>query len=308
MASRTDKKQSDDRRARGQSLVEFALILPVFILLFAIALDLGRLFYAQITITNAAREGALQAGEDPQSYTGGACDPETNLVVCRVVMESRGSFLTIDPADVSMYCSPSCARSLGNLAVVSAHGRFTFVTPIFEPIFGSTTIPLTATARAQIHTYPLLAAPSADLATLAPPPPTATPEPTPAATPEPTPTLTPEPTPDDGSGGGSASPTPSPTDDGSGGGSTSPSPEPTASPTPTPFPYDCTQADGTPGVIPPNVIGLSVNIGEAEMRAKEFVPNGSAVSKGPSGVIQAQSPDHTVCAARGSTIEYVYTP
>ena len=51
-----------DRR-RGQSVVEFALILPVFLLLFGSALDLGRLYAAQVTVTNAAREGAFQAAK-----------------------------------------------------------------------------------------------------------------------------------------------------------------------------------------------------------------------------------------------------
>ena len=43
---------------RGQGLVEFALILPVVALIIFGALDLGRAFYASITVTNAAREGA----------------------------------------------------------------------------------------------------------------------------------------------------------------------------------------------------------------------------------------------------------
>ena len=52
-------------RTLGQSLVEFALVLPVFLLFFAAALDLGRVFYANITLNNAAREGAFQAAITP---------------------------------------------------------------------------------------------------------------------------------------------------------------------------------------------------------------------------------------------------
>jgi hypothetical protein len=43
---------------RGQELAEFAIILPVLFLLLFAALDLGRLFFASISIANAAREGA----------------------------------------------------------------------------------------------------------------------------------------------------------------------------------------------------------------------------------------------------------
>lgn len=41
----------------GQSLVEFALILPIFVLLIVGVFDLGRAFFSYIAITNAAREG-----------------------------------------------------------------------------------------------------------------------------------------------------------------------------------------------------------------------------------------------------------
>jgi Flp pilus assembly protein TadG len=41
----------------GQSLVEFALILPIFVLLLVGVFDLGRAFFSFIAITNAAREG-----------------------------------------------------------------------------------------------------------------------------------------------------------------------------------------------------------------------------------------------------------
>ena len=54
-------------RPLGQSLVELALILPVMMLLFAGALDLGRAVYSQIMIENAAKEGALEAARNPRS-------------------------------------------------------------------------------------------------------------------------------------------------------------------------------------------------------------------------------------------------
>jgi Flp pilus assembly protein TadG len=49
------------RAERGQSLVEFAMVAPlVLVLLFAIV-DFGRAFQSWITVTNAAREGARLA-------------------------------------------------------------------------------------------------------------------------------------------------------------------------------------------------------------------------------------------------------
>jgi Flp pilus assembly protein TadG len=46
---------------RGQTLVEFALILPVFILLLVGIFDFGRAIYANNTISNASREAVRLA-------------------------------------------------------------------------------------------------------------------------------------------------------------------------------------------------------------------------------------------------------
>ena len=52
-------------RRRGQALVEFALIVPVMLLLLVIAIDFGRLFFSYIQISNAAREGAAYGAHAP---------------------------------------------------------------------------------------------------------------------------------------------------------------------------------------------------------------------------------------------------
>lgn len=49
------KKARDER---GQSLVEFALVVPIFLILVFGIVDFGMGFHAWITTTNAAREGA----------------------------------------------------------------------------------------------------------------------------------------------------------------------------------------------------------------------------------------------------------
>lgn len=43
---------------KGQALVEFALIVPIFLILLFAIVDFGMGFYSWITVTNAAREGA----------------------------------------------------------------------------------------------------------------------------------------------------------------------------------------------------------------------------------------------------------
>ena len=46
---------------RGQSIVEFALVLPILLILLCGIIDFGWLYYNQITLNNAAREGARYA-------------------------------------------------------------------------------------------------------------------------------------------------------------------------------------------------------------------------------------------------------
>jgi hypothetical protein len=53
--------RSPVRRRAGQSLVEMALVLPVLAFLTFGLLDFGRAYYYQVSITNAAREGARTA-------------------------------------------------------------------------------------------------------------------------------------------------------------------------------------------------------------------------------------------------------
>lgn len=51
-------RKNFNRKIAAQSLVEFAIILPILLVLIISAIELGRVFFTQIVITNAAREGA----------------------------------------------------------------------------------------------------------------------------------------------------------------------------------------------------------------------------------------------------------
>ena len=62
------------RRSRGQALAEFAMVIPLMLLMAIGALDLGRVLWAQDSISNAAREGARHAivhGGSPETRTDG---------------------------------------------------------------------------------------------------------------------------------------------------------------------------------------------------------------------------------------------
>jgi Flp pilus assembly protein TadG len=189
-----DRRVHGSRKTRGQAIVELALILPFLLLLLLAAADLARMFNARLTISSAARAGALEAATNTTSYQAGQpCNATTNRVICAVLTETSGSSVNIVPADVSLACVPSpCAATLGNEVRVSVVGHFQLITPALAMFTGGQAFDLTATAAAQINVRPAIATGS----------PLPIPTPTPAPTPEPTPSPTPNP---------SATPGPSPT-------------------------------------------------------------------------------------------------
>src|SRR5215208_714713 len=67
LASRIRTRPPD--RARGQSLVEFALFLPIIMLLTLAALDFGRIYLGYINIQNMARIAANYAADNPDAWT-----------------------------------------------------------------------------------------------------------------------------------------------------------------------------------------------------------------------------------------------
>jgi len=73
------------RGQEGSAAVEFALILPILMLLSLGALDLGHMYYVDHLITNASREGARYAAK----YTGSAAEP-TSAQISNYVRLSSG--------------------------------------------------------------------------------------------------------------------------------------------------------------------------------------------------------------------------
>ena len=63
-----DNKRSRRGRTsnRGQALVEFTLILPILLLLFAGLIELGFALYDYLQVVNAAREGARFGSKEPE--------------------------------------------------------------------------------------------------------------------------------------------------------------------------------------------------------------------------------------------------
>jgi Flp pilus assembly protein TadG len=151
-----------DRASQGQALAEFALIAVVLLLLFGTALDLGRVFYADITIENAARAGALQASKTPDSFKNAACDYATNKIGCATINESRSSLVVITGADIvaecetlggsNVACQPTPQSDQRSRVTVTT--TFDLLTPILATFFGGQSIDLAASVTADQESLP----------------------------------------------------------------------------------------------------------------------------------------------------------
>lgn len=89
------------RRTSGQELVELSILLPLLLLIAFGVLDLGRLFHAAITITNAAREGARYGTFRPSDIGG---------IIGAAQAESQNSGINLAASTIVVTCPSGCAR------------------------------------------------------------------------------------------------------------------------------------------------------------------------------------------------------
>ncbi len=137
---------------RGQSLVEFALILPVLLLLLLGVLDMGRGVADNIALTNAAQEGArysILTTSGECSWTYSLAQPAPTGICATVLtqaMRAAPQLRAADVREIDVVYRPISANdgSPGTPAAqVTLRYRFAPITGLF---LGGATIPLTANA------------------------------------------------------------------------------------------------------------------------------------------------------------------
>lgn len=222
-------------RARGQSLAEFALLAPVLVIVMLIAVDLGRIYFAVVNMTNIARIGANFASQNAEAWQGTG----NGTVQARYQTVMRSDATSIDCTLPSTLPAPSFTASaprtysLGSPVRVELTCRFQLLSPFLYGLVGDSSGGMTVRVSSNFQ----IRSGSVDGVTIGGNAPTPTPTATPTMppTPTPAPTATPTPTP---------APTSGPT----------PTPGPTATPTPAPptvtFYGVPTSSDGSGGGAP----------------------------------------------------------
>jgi Flp pilus assembly protein TadG len=155
-------------RSRGQSLVEFALVLPIFFLMLFGLIDMGRYVYLNSTLSQAAREAARVAAveaswigsTDPSCGTAGGPVCPANQAALRAdmlaganrMMAPFGSIALTDlytscgttaPAPVvSQTCADGAINRYASVRVVMV---FRPITPVVSSMYASITTQASAT-------------------------------------------------------------------------------------------------------------------------------------------------------------------
>ena len=116
------------RREDGQSMVEFALILPIFLLILCGIIDFGWLFYNQLSLNNACREGARYA------VVHTADDADTGAITAHIenlsstVISNDGVRITVT------YTTPNDPTA-GDIRV-DMEADISFFTPVLSTVMG----------------------------------------------------------------------------------------------------------------------------------------------------------------------------
>lgn len=129
------------RYSHGQSLVEFALLLPLFMLIILGIFDFGRVIYAYSALHNAAREGARYGAVHP-------CDDVGIENMAQNMAAGLGEGITVNSSIVDVGGTPSRIQ-------VQVVFQFRAATPLIGSLLGGDgSIPLTSQSQHHIEVLP----------------------------------------------------------------------------------------------------------------------------------------------------------
>ena len=128
---------------RGQGLVEFALVFPVFIVLVFALFDVGRAVFAYNEITNAAREGARLAmvNQVPARIEERIEGQSSGTIVdqCIYFVESDSVFPTCNKNTITPSDACPAVPKVGCIAHVEVWTDYRPITPLIGSLIGSMT-------------------------------------------------------------------------------------------------------------------------------------------------------------------------
>jgi Flp pilus assembly protein TadG len=141
------------QQSRGQTLVEFAIVMPIIVLTVLGLVDLGRAVYSYNTLAQSARQAARTAivnqNETNVRDQAIASAPTLGLTTANIDVCFKTSATTQNSCASSSDDCPQSTRVLGCLALVRTHIDYRPMTPIISMIWS--TIPLSSTSVGTIE-------------------------------------------------------------------------------------------------------------------------------------------------------------
>jgi len=123
-------------RSRGQALVEFALVVPIFFLLLFGFIDVARYVYTTTAYGQAAREGARYGSVEQWSYScPGTVVTQSRKNCTEAATLGRVPAGAPTPSSVVFTCPTACRA--GDLMSVTVAGTFRFFTPGITNLLGA---------------------------------------------------------------------------------------------------------------------------------------------------------------------------
>ncbi|MGA3213983.1 MAG: TadE/TadG family type IV pilus assembly protein [Terriglobales bacterium] len=125
---------------RGQTVLEFALIAPLFFLLVCAVLDFGRLFYVQMTLQNAIRQAGRYASTG--QHLANAAAPggyDTRIQSITAIAQQQAPNLNVSGITITSNLGANNAGGPGGtvtIQLISTQGLITPLSPLLKLLPG----------------------------------------------------------------------------------------------------------------------------------------------------------------------------
>jgi PKD repeat protein len=165
-----DRKRA--KRSRGQSLVEFALTLPLMLLLLMIALDFGRIYLGWINLQNMTRIAANYAANNPTAWSTGDTASQTryqnqikaDAAATNCQLPLVGGVRTAPNPTFTDGNGDGSATGIGDTVSVRLSCSFGVITPFISNIVGG------SVSVGSLAVFPIKSGMSAPAVLVTPPP------------------------------------------------------------------------------------------------------------------------------------------
>lgn len=149
------------RRQSGATLVEMALIAPVFLLVLVAIIELSMMFFATLTMQYAVREGARFAitGRNSESATGN--QQRYANIIAKIKDNSLGMYERTDPqisVNGTKYSTTSFSNGMfgapGDIVVIQLDCGWPVTTPLLSSFFTKGVYQFTVAATMRNEIFP----------------------------------------------------------------------------------------------------------------------------------------------------------